>query len=96
MKSGELYSPLDPATVTVAVVTALPLQNVSVGPERRNVIVPVGLKPVRWAVSWIAPPTGTPGDAVVVSAAVNGLTMTLSLGSLHEVGPTGLFAASPL
>ena len=59
-------------------------------------MVPVGLRPFRWAVSWIAPPTGTPGEAVVVSAAVNGLTMTLSLGSVHEVGPAGLLLASPL
>jgi hypothetical protein len=83
-------------TGTVAVKMGGPPQNVSVGPLSLKAIVPVGCKPPSIAVSRIGLLTKLPGEAVVVSAAVNFETITDSLGSAQDDGGTELFMTSPL
>ena len=91
----EGYTPL-PATATTEVKMAAPVQLRLAGPKRVKVIVPVGATPPeRVAVSLMAPPAGTVGEAVVTMAGVALVMTTASAGSLHNV-VTAALLASPL
>lgn len=66
------------------------------GPNKLNVIVPVGLEPARVAVSEMASPTVASGDASAENANEELPKPTAWSGSRQAVGPAGAWRASPL
>jgi hypothetical protein len=97
VNGAEVIDP-GPLTVRCDVDTGFPEHVASSGPKRVNVIVPVGATPPESiAVSVSCPPTGPPGDAVVVSVGVarRGVNRTASAGSAQSE-PAALLLASPL
>ena len=88
-----------PVTVLVDVNAGAPVQVALLGPKTEKVMVPVGLDPPeRVAVSEIAPPSVTGGEAAVTMAGlalVGVVTVTLSLAAPQAL-VTGPLLASPL
>ena len=85
-----------PLTVRDDWETAVPLQVGSSGPNRRKVMVPVGLlAPVRTAVSLSWPPTVVGPDAEVTRVGAAAVTVLASLGSRHAVMLTPRLLSSP-
>ena len=83
--------------MTVLVVRGVPVQALSLGPCRLQVIVPLGpLPPVSVATSLIGVPTGAEaGVALVVRPGVSLVIVTFSLGSVQPTGPTAALLTSP-
>src|SRR2546425_621875 len=87
-----MYSPL-PLTSTVDVNTEVPVHVASLGPCSSKRILPVGLLPpdsVATSAIWL--PTGTPRDAVVVSAGTGGGEVA-GAGEREGDGAGGVVAA---
>jgi hypothetical protein len=83
-------------TVTGEVNTGAPAHVSLLGPNSVKVMVPVGVTPpLSVAVSEIAPPNATLGDAVVLIAGVAWAIVDVSFGALHAP-VTAALLASPL
>ena len=97
-KAPDVKDPF-PVTVAIEVKAGIPAHVGSPGPNKLNVIVPVGLLPpamVAWSVT--EAPTATDAEAVVVMVGDTfpAVTVTASFGSRQAVMGTAWLLVSPL